>query len=69
MSFTLNFLVILWDSLRPLARFSVLEYYKPLMIILKQQWPANDLKVLLITSAVFWLTGLIVFVRRDIRTG
>lgn len=68
-SFALNFLSAIWDPAKKVAFLGVLEYYKPLVIIDTGRWPARDLAVLGSMGLITWLTGWVVFARRDIRTG
>lgn len=67
-SFFLNFLAQLWGPAKSVAFLSVLNYYRPLLILRDSSWPVTDMLVLTAVGAAFWLAGAIVFARRDICT-
>jgi ABC-2 type transport system permease protein len=65
-SFLLNFLAQFWSAAQPCRFFGILEYYRPLEIVLSGDWPVRNLGVLLALGLVLWLAGLWRFARRDI---
>lgn len=67
-SFLLNFLTQFSDLAASLAFLSFMTYYRPLEVLQQTGWPVTDMLVLLASAATFWLTAVIVFARRDIRT-
>lgn len=66
-SFVANFLSAIWETAKPLAKFGIFEYFKPLPTIDTGNWPTRDLTILGFAAFAAWLVGLIVFTRRDIR--
>lgn len=68
-SFILNFLAAIWEPAKQIAFLGVLDYYRPLPIIVTGQWPVKNLVTLLAAAVVCWSAGLVVYARRDIRTG
>jgi len=67
-SFLLNFLAQFSTPIRNISFLSLLNYYRPLLILRDGGWPSGDMLVLLITGAVLWLAGGLIFNRRDICT-
>ncbi len=73
-SFLLNFLAQFWGPADRLSFLSVLEYYRPLLVLREVSgpsgggWPLGDIAVLTISAAVLWGAGGVWFARRDIRT-
>jgi ABC-2 type transport system permease protein len=67
-SFALNFLGALWKPAERLVFLSLLNYFRPLVIIRDQRLDASDLVVLLAVAATSWVLGGVIFARRDIRT-
>ena len=67
-SFLLNFLAQFWEPARSLSFVGLLNYYQPLVILRDATWPIRDLIVLLTCSLVLWVTGGVIFSRRDICT-
>ena len=67
-SFLVNFLAQLWEPARSLAFLSVLNYYRPLLILRDTSWPLTDMLVLVAVGGVLWLAGMLIFARRDICT-
>ncbi len=68
LSFLLNFLAQFWSPAKSMAFLSVLNYYRPLLVLRDATWPVTDMAVLTAVGAVLWLGGGIIFARRDIRT-
>ncbi len=67
-SFLLNFLATLWEPAERLVFLSLLNYYRPLIIIRDAGLDAGDMAVLAAVAVAGWLIGGVVFARRDIRT-
>jgi len=66
-SFVLNFLAAFWPPAQRVAFLGVLEYYRPLPIVVRGEWPVADVAVLAGAGLAAWAAGGIVFTRRDIR--
>lgn len=68
-SFLLNFLAAFWQPAKAIAFLSLLDYYRP-MIVLRTgaAWPLADMTVLLGFGVVTWTAGGLWFARRDICT-
>lgn len=67
-SFLLNFLAQLWQPAEKLSFLSVLNYYRPMLILRDGGWPTMDLAVLTGLSTTLWIIGGLCFARRDICT-
>ncbi len=67
-SFLVSYLAQLWQPAERLAFLSVLNYYRPLFVLRDGVWPLRDMGVLVGVGAALWLTGGIVFARRDLCT-
>jgi len=67
-SFLLNFLAQFQDWAKSISWLSVMEYYRPAIIIQTHQLPWKDLAVLAGISFVCWTAGLLVFKERSICT-
>lgn len=65
-AFLLNLLSAFGESIRSINFTGFLHYYRPLPIVRDRAWQGGDLAVLLSAGAVLWITGLVVFRRRDI---
>lgn len=68
MSFLLSFLVQFWEPAQHLSFLSMLNYYRPLLILRDTAWPIADMITLTGCAAALWLAGGLVFARRDICT-
>lgn len=68
LSFLLNFLAQFQDWAKSIAWLSVMEYYRPAIIIRSGEFPADDVKMLLLLTGVFWSVSLAVLRRRSICT-
>jgi ABC-2 type transport system permease protein len=62
----INLLAALWKPAEYVAFLSLLHYYRPLAVLLKEAPPAWHLLVLFGVALAAWLAGLLVFTRRDI---
>lgn len=67
-SFFLNFLAQFWAPAKTLSVLSVLNYYRPLVVLRDGSWPITDMLVLIAVAATCWTAGAIIFSRRDICT-
>lgn len=68
-SFLLNFLAAFWEPARTVAFLSLLDYYRPLVILRDgARWPLGDMAVLFAFAACTWTAGGWWFARRDICT-
>jgi ABC-2 type transport system permease protein len=65
-SFLLSFLAQFSDLAEAISFLSMLDYYRPLLILRDASWPVTDMLVLATVGAVAWLLGATVFARRDI---
>ncbi len=62
----INLLAALWKPVENIAFISLLHYYRPLAVLLKEQPPPAHLAVLLGVALTAWLAGLLIFTRRDV---
>ena len=67
-SFLFNFLTQFWPRARAVAFLSLLNYYRPLLILGDTTSPFADMLVVLATAAVLWTAAALNFARHDIRT-
>ncbi len=67
-SFLLNFLAQFQDWAKAISWLSVMEYYRPAIVIQEGRFPVRDVVTLLTLSACFWTAALVVFQRRSICT-
>jgi putative exporter of polyketide antibiotics len=67
-SFALNFLGALWEPAERLAFLSLLDYFRPLIIVRDGTLNLRHIAVLMAIAATGWILGAIIFARRDIRT-
>jgi len=67
-SFFLSLLVQLWTPAKQLEALGIMNYFRPVHVILKGHWAFVDIFALAGFGALCWIAALIVFVRRDIRT-
>jgi ABC-2 type transport system permease protein len=65
-SFLLSFLAQFSDFAEAISFLSMLDYYRPLLILRDASWPVTDMLVLTAVGAVTWVLGATVFARRDI---
>jgi len=68
LSFLQNFLAQFWEPAQTVSFLSVLEYYRPAEVFESGGFPFRNVVILLAVAGVTWLTGLRVFVRRNICT-
>lgn len=67
-SFLLSFLAQFWDFAETVSLLSVLNYYRPLLILRDTSWPVADMLVLVAVGASAWVVGAMVFARRNVCT-
>ena len=67
-SFVLNFLTQLWEAAKSVEFLGLLSYYRPLEIVQNGHPAGWQMLVLLWLTVIFWVTGGILFARRDITT-
>jgi hypothetical protein len=67
-SFLLNYLAQFWEPAQKFAPLGMLRYYRPLFIFRDGAWPWRDIVILLGAGALLWITGGIIFARRDLST-
>jgi ABC-type transport system involved in multi-copper enzyme maturation permease subunit len=67
-SLLLNFLAQFQDWAKAISWLSVMEYYRPAIVIQEGRFPVRDVVTLLTLSACFWIAALVTFQRRSICT-
>lgn len=70
-SVVINFLYTLDSSLaftKSIAFLSLLDYYKPLRVMVNDAWPVRDMVVLLGVCITLWVLALVILCRRDVTT-
>ncbi|MCH7700348.1 MAG: ABC transporter permease subunit [Planctomycetes bacterium] len=67
-SMLLNFITQFWEPARHISFLGILHYYRPAAIIQAGTWPTGNMVVLLLSGGLLWLSGGLVFARRDICT-
>ncbi|MEZ6034722.1 MAG: ABC transporter permease subunit [Planctomycetaceae bacterium] len=67
-SFLLNFLAQFQDWAKSLAWLSVMEYYRPAIIIQTGLFPWQDVSTLLGIAVVLWISSGVIFKQRNICT-
>jgi hypothetical protein len=68
-SFLLNVLAQFQDWAKNFSQlFSVMEYYRPAIIIQTGEFPWRDVETLVTLSVILWIMGGVVFQRRSICT-
>jgi len=65
-AFVLNMLRAIWPALDRLAWSDFLNYYQTFSIVRDEAYRWRDIVVLLGAAALWWIAGLLVFVRRDV---
>ena len=65
-AFVLNVMRAMWPALDVVAWSDFLTYYQALTIIKTEQYQWRDMAILGGAALVWWLVGLIVWVRRDV---
>ena len=65
-AFLLNVLRTMWTGLNFLRWTDFLYYFQTLPIVRDEAYRWNDITILLAASAVWWIGGLVWFMRRDI---
>jgi len=67
-SFLLNYLAQFWEPAQSLAAFGMLRYYRPLFMLRDGNGPTHDMTILMSVAGILWITGGIIFARRDLST-
>jgi ABC-type transport system involved in multi-copper enzyme maturation permease subunit len=67
-SFLVNFLAQLWPAAHFASSASLMHYYRPLEVVLTEEWPVANILVFLVPIALCWTAGLLVLSRRDLCT-
>ncbi len=67
-SFLLNFLAQFWEPAQSVAFLSIMDYYKPALVIESGRFPVRNVSILTGVAAVAWTAGGIIFRRRSICT-
>jgi len=68
LSFLLNFLAQFQEWAKSISWLSIMEYYRPAIVIQSGLFPTLDVQTLLGLAAFSWTTALVVFHRRSICT-
>lgn len=68
LSFLLNFLAQFWEPAKTISFLSVMEYYRPALVIQSGVFPWRDLSILMAVAGGAWLLGGVIFRRRSICT-
>ncbi|MFM8726744.1 MAG: hypothetical protein ACKON9_16655, partial [Planctomycetaceae bacterium] len=68
LSFLLNFLAQFQEWAKTVSWLSIMEYYRPPIVIQSDQFPQSDVLTLLGLGAICWTAALVVFHRRSICT-
>ncbi|MEE8143433.1 MAG: ABC transporter permease subunit [Planctomycetota bacterium] len=67
-SFFLNFLAQFWEPAQKLLFLSLLNYYRPFVLLQGGSWPLSDMLILGVVGAGCWAAGGICLGRRDVCT-
>ena len=67
-SFLLNFLAQFQDWAKSVSWLSVMEYYRPAIIIQTGTFPRLDIEILLLIAVIFWIASGVTFRMRSICT-
>jgi len=67
-SFLLNFLAQFWDPAKNVSFLSIMEYYRPALIIKSGAFPWGDVLTLVAIALTTWTTGGLIFKSRSICT-
>ena len=67
-SFLLNFLAQFWDSAKAISFLSIMEYYRPALVIQSGSFPWKDVAILTFIALVSWTAGGVIFRMRSICT-
>jgi len=65
-SLVIMFLAQFWRLPPAVMKLSLLNYYRPLLVIRSHEWPVRDMAVLLGVGLTAWIAGAIWFARRDV---
>lgn len=67
-SFLLNYLAQFWEPAKNVVFLSVLDYYRPYLVLRDGTMQWRDMAVLTTTGAILWTAAAVVFNRRDLHT-
>ncbi len=67
-SFLLAYLAPFSEVVKKMSFLSILHYYRPVRVLQDGTWPLSGLMVLAGVGLTCWLTGWLIFTRRDICT-
>lgn len=67
-SFLLNFLAQFWEPARSFSFLSVMDYYRPAIIIESGAFPIREVSTLLLIGGIAWTAGGVILRRRSICT-
>ena len=68
LSFLLNFLAQFQEWAKNVSWLSIMEYYRPAIVIQNGQFPLSDVRTLVGLGAICWTLALLIFQRRSICT-
>jgi len=64
--FLLNYLAQFWQPLSKFVFLSPLHFHRPINVLATGAWPVRDMAVLLAAGCALWISGGVVFARRDL---
>jgi len=64
--FLLNYLAQFWQPLSKFVFLSPLHFHRPISVLATGTWPVRDMAVLLAAGCALWISGGVVFARRDL---
>ena len=67
-SFLLNFLAQFWEPAKTIAVLSIMEYYRPAIIIQEEAFATKNVLILVVIGLTAWIAGGVVFRRRSVCT-
>lgn len=67
-SFLLNFIAQFWIPAKAISFLSIMEYYRPALVIESQRFPVQDVATLIVIATISWGAGGVIFKSRSICT-
>ena len=67
-SFMLGFFTPFSETIRKFSFLAIMQYHRPVHVIQETGQPVANMAILLSVALITWLSGAIIFARRDIRT-
>lgn len=67
-SVVLNFIEPFVSAMENIAHLSLLKYYRPVDIVRLNEWPIGHMVFLSAIGVVSWVTGMIIYCRKDVPT-